>query len=181
MVTLLLSLTLFATPKELHQWKSYLMQEKTTTKIPTLYSSKNTIFPQWYSPLTLKATSGGAQFSFEVTTYKDNQWVKLPGAKAWPIMVTNSQGKKLSVLSRNNQPALLLSKGTHKIKGSFAWSKLPTSLSLPYDLALLNLSINGTPVATPLRRGNKLIFTSNQPKESIKKQRNSLKLKIFRK
>src|SRR4029453_15625524 len=68
----------------------------------------------------------------------------------WPEQV-RVDGRPAPVEERDGRPVLRLAPGTHEISGVFAWPRLPGLRAVPPETALVELTLQGRPVAFPER------------------------------
>lgn len=111
--------------------------------------------------LVLDATSG--RFTQRVQAYAPT-WLRLPGdATRWPQDV-KVDGRPAVVLARDGVPSVKLEKGDHVVSGTFAFEALPESLTIPPQLGLLTLTVNGKAVARPGRDASGLLWLQREAK-----------------
>lgn len=104
----------------------------------------------WPGTLSLTLDNSGGTFSQTLFAGQDILF-PLPGdADHWPLGVT-LDGKPAPVVPNDDAPALVVTRGEHRITGRFAWNKLPDSLAIPPETALLALTTGGARVARPAR------------------------------
>jgi hypothetical protein len=104
----------------------------------------------WPGRLELDLKAGGGTFSQSV--YTDHAlFVALPGDQdAWPQEV-RVNGQPAAVLPREGVPSVRLEAGDGLISGRLAWKELPETLAIPASTALVDLTVEGKPVAHPRR------------------------------
>ncbi|MEZ5579594.1 MAG: hypothetical protein R3F40_09410 [Candidatus Competibacteraceae bacterium] len=101
----------------------------------------------------------------------------LPGNRSyWPQDV-RLDGILIPVLERDNHPALKASPGEHELTGRFYWSALPDSIHVPPGNALLDLRVNGQPVAA-FRLEDEGVRLRQQPDAPARQD--TLDLQVFR-
>ncbi len=110
----------------------------------------------WPGRLDLALSPVGGTFSQVWQVYADS-WVPLPGDRdAWPQDVRDGDQPLPSVL-RAGVPSVKLSPGRHAIGGRFEWQGLPDGLTVPAEIGLLSLTLDGVPVPVPrVDRGGRL-------------------------
>ncbi|HMI93166.1 MAG TPA: hypothetical protein VK509_17465, partial [Polyangiales bacterium] len=75
----------------------------------------------------------------------------LPGAAGrWPLDVT-IENRPAAVIEHDGVPSLWLAPGAYAVKGRFEWPALPERLELAAGTALVELRVDGQPVAFPRR------------------------------
>ncbi|NUO71920.1 MAG: hypothetical protein HOQ10_04290, partial [Frateuria sp.] len=74
-------------------------------------------------------------------------WIALPGdARHWPVQV-RLDGQPAVVLGRDDQPMVRVSPGDHRLQGRLPWSARPSRLHVPEAIGLVELTLDGKPVA----------------------------------
>ena len=164
-------------PDPLKSWVPWVLQGEETFGCPHLAQDGEQRHCAWPGVLQLKVSSGGASFSQSWQAWRST-WVRLPGeVKQWPQNVL-LDGKPAAVLQKDDGPALLLEAGNHQITGQFSWQKVPESLALPAELALLQLEKDGKPVALPNRDESNRLWLQAEEKEKADDQ---TELHVYRK
>jgi len=109
----------------------------------------------WPGRLTLAADADGGQFSLDAHADAP-AWIALPGdARHWPEQV-RLDGQPAVVLQRDDQPMVRVSPGDHRLQGSLPWSARPARLQVPEAIGLVELTLDGKPVARLQRDGDEL-------------------------
>lgn len=134
----------------------------------------------WPARLSLDVSAAGARFEQQVTVYA-RAWVPLPGSRRhWPQNVTVDR-RPAEVVARNGGPALYLDAGEYRLAGRLAWDKRPESLPVPAGTALLELTLDGRPVAVPNLDGDGTLWLGRDGRREEGAVENTLQLKVFRK
>jgi hypothetical protein len=122
----------------------------------------------------------GGPFALSVETFADHA-VTLPGDEGhWPQAVT-VDGKPLAVMNAAGRPTAHLQPGFHNIAGRFIWDRLPAVLSMPADLALIELNVDRKPVTFPALNEQDQLWLASEPESTpIASKSDTLKLKVFR-
>jgi len=99
------------------------------------------------SKLSIQADKKGASFTLSGTRYSPGR-VQLPGdSAAWPVEVRD-RGLSIPVVGDDeDQPFVERPAGAFAITGRLTWKKRPASLSLPADIAIRQLSVDGKTAA----------------------------------
>ncbi|WP_295436652.1 hypothetical protein [uncultured Thiodictyon sp.] len=110
----------------------------------------------WPGRLELDLNQRGGSFTQRWQVYAQS-WVTLPGdTETWPQGLRDGD-QPLPVVLRDGAPAVQLTPGTHVLTGQFQWRSPPDGLSLPAEIGLLSLVLDGAPVPFPrLDRGGRL-------------------------
>lgn len=129
-------------PVPLRPWVNWVLRDLPDLGSPPAYDSAETRISLWPSRLQLDATATEAVFSLDVAVFSP-AWLSLPGSgKYWPIAVA-LDGRPLPVVERGGRPAIHLPVGAGRITGQFRWSGLPQQITLPPEIGLLDLRIEG--------------------------------------
>jgi hypothetical protein len=109
----------------------------------------------WPERLQLTVDPRGGRFAQRWQVYNDS-WVALPGdLEHWPQAV-ELDGKPAPLVAREGIPFVRLIPGTHALSGTWSWDVRPETLTIPRETALLDLTVDGTPVAQPERPDGRL-------------------------
>jgi len=145
-------------PSALKDWQGWVLHDVPEQVCPLLASpgtADGTRQCVWPGRLALQADADGARFSLQVRLDAPG-WVALPGdAHDWPQQV-RVDGQPQPVLAHRGVPSVWLTVGGHRIEGAMAWSMRPPTLAVPPSIALVDLSVDGTPVERIERNGNRL-------------------------
>lgn len=170
-------------PQELEPWRDWVLHDEKQLDCPWLMqggvgkvSSKDRRWCFWPKRLTIDSEQNSARFRFELNVYRDGLF-PLPGsAKHWPTAV-KVNGMTASLTDQNNNPMIHLKKGEHVITGKFRWSKPPTVLRVPKQVALITL--NGKP-GTFLNGRDEQLVLSRKSSKQVATQQDSLRLEVYR-
>ena len=161
-------------PAPLKPWQEWVLHgnEEQLTCIP-MYNNAADVLCAWPGRLTLTLTDEGGTFEQPWKVYSQAR-VNLPGSNDhWPTHVL-VDGKPALVQSHDNQPGLILSAGSHVVKGEFSWRSLPERMDIPASTGLVALVVNNTPVKFPeLDRQGRL-----WPKRRAREERIEDRLKV---
>ena len=164
-------------PDPLKSWVPWVLHGDETFGCPHAAHDGDARHCAWPGALQLKVSRSGATFTQDWQAYRST-WVSLPGeAKQWPQQVL-VDGKPAAVLQKDEGPAVQLEAGSHRISGQFMWEKLPESLALPAEVALLQLERDGKAVALPARDDNNRLWLQGEEKEKVDDQ---TELHVYRK
>jgi hypothetical protein len=131
----------------------------------------------WPGRLRLDLGAGGGTFALDVAADRAAD-VRLPGSpEHWPQDV-RLDGSPAPVFDRAGTPALRAAAGRHRLAGRFAWSRLPESLSVPPEVGLVDLHLDGVAVARPRRDGPGLLWL--RAGADTRGEGESLRLQVFR-
>jgi len=109
----------------------------------------------WPGRLALAADAGGGQFTLDAHADAP-AWIALPGdARHWPEQV-RLDGQPAVVLEREDHPMVRVSPGDHRLQGRLPWSARPARLRVPEAIGLVDLTLEGRPVARLQRDGDEL-------------------------
>ena len=105
-------------------------------------------------------------------------WISLPGNnQQWPKDVKVDENPTV-VIQKDNLPKIKLQPGTHTVTGSFTWHRQPEYLQIPYQSALVSLTVDNNEIDFPnIDESGRLWLKTVQKEEKIE---NRLKIEIFR-
>ncbi len=148
-------LTSVELPDPLKSWVPWVLDDAPQAGCPHVFNDANERTCAWPGALLFKASASGASFSQSWQVVRD-AWVPLPGdAKHWPQSVTVDE--KLSpVLDRSGTPSIRLRPGTRRVAGTFSWAALPESVALPTQTGMVQLELDHSAVAEPMRDDQRL-------------------------
>jgi hypothetical protein len=125
----------------------------------------------WAGRLALALDAHGGRFSqtFEMVAAEP---VTLPGgADAWPLDVKVDGKPAATTEDDDGVPAVRLAPGTHAVAGTFVWKRLPESLAVPAETALIALTLNGHAVDFPSRSDAGELFLQKEEAETREEDR----------
>ncbi len=163
-------------PPELRPWVAWVLDE-----VPHLGCAQVQGRPVCIWPGQLRLALSGNGGTFEVGVYADRPVeLRLPGdLEHWPSDV-RLDGRPAPVVDKDGAPTLRLDAGNHRIAGRFTWNRLPESLPVPAEVALLDLSIDGRRITTPRREHGGLVWLRAQGVAAAG-EGDSLRVQVFRK
>lgn len=166
-------------PKALEDWKPWVLEKYPDINCPILFNNEARSC-EWYSSISIEANDIGAKFTQRVEVYKSG-WIALPGNNGlWPHSITDNQ-TVLAPRDRDGTPEVYLTPGTHSISGSLNWLEMPRTMTIPAQMGLVQLTLNGKSVSNPAIEGsNQLWLANNQPKNATAHQ-DALSVRVFRK
>jgi hypothetical protein len=131
----------------------------------------------WPGQLKLELGTSGGTFELELLADRAAD-VRLPGsAERWPQDV-RLDGSPVPVFDKNAAPHVRASAGRHRVSGRFAWSRLPESLSVPAEIGLVALLLDGQSVPRPRRDQAGLLWLRASTESQGEGE--SLRLQVFR-
>lgn len=181
MVMLMSADLVFSSPMK--QWESWVLDNHPQYACPWIMAKDNNKACIWPGMLTLNANDKGGVFNYTVDVYEKSAFIALPGnMDHWPINVTVN-GKPAPIVERNALPHISISSDQYtsahyKISGQFQWNKRPGQLSIPQNIAVVSLAVDGKSRVVD-RRNNQLIFSSKS-NTAQKKADDSLTIEVFR-
>lgn len=164
-------------PEGLKPWCAWVLAQDEDINCALTWNGVDKRLCTWPSHLQLNADSRGADFALQGHLGKKG-WVILPGStRYWPQNVTNNGGQS-SVLRQQQRPALLLEAGSFSIRGHLFWDHLPDSIPLTPDVALLDLKLEGNPIALPAYSQGQLQLRQNHP--AVQSTDDEVTFQVFR-
>jgi len=167
-------------PAPLRPWKNWVLHGHEDVNCPAMHNDAGKRFCAWPGRLELTLNDAGGRFSQDWRVFRKG-WATLPGdGKRWPQDI-RVDGEPAVVSERGGAPAVHLVPGHHRIEGTFAWTRLPQSLTVPRTLGLVALSINDTTVAFPdLDEKGVLWLGERRGGGGSRTQQDTLALQVFR-
>lgn len=164
-------------PDALKPWEDWVLHNQEEKVCPPAFNNGNDHRCYWPTDLSLDLDAAGGRFDLNVTLYAES-WVSLPGgSKLWPQKVS-VKGVSHTVTLHSGRPALLLPAGDYSIRGTFQWARLPESLPVPPASGLVHLTLDGSAVAFPDLRANRL-WLRDQGEEAASAE-DRLELQVYR-
>lgn len=166
-------------PSALQDWQAWVLHghEQQTCALLSAPSGGSGHQCVWPTQLALAADKDGAQFKLGVHVEAES-WVALPGNRdAWPQQV-QVDGKPAVVLDRDGAPMLRLAAGDYVVQGGMHWDARPARLQMPESIALIDLTVDGKPIAQPERNDG---WITLGPGAAQQRQADALSLRVFRK
>ena len=161
-------------PRTLRDWIPWAIDGAEEQLCPAVGSSATCLWP---GRLRLTVDQRGGSFGFDFLADRTLD-VPLPGGeRRWPQGV-RLDGAPAVVLKAGEGPAVRVASGAHRIEGRFTWDRLPDSLPVPVAIALLDLTVEGQPVALPVRDEQGLLILRQGAGAAAEAE--SLTLKVFR-
>lgn len=135
-------------PEPLQPWIDWVLFDDKHHACPFFYNNFKSKRCAWPGELRLDLNDEGGVFSSNWRVFADS-WVILPGErKHWPVGVEVNDEVR-AVIERGGRPSLHLGPGRYTISGAFTWPKLPQSLAVPADTAIVNLILRGDAIQFP--------------------------------
>jgi hypothetical protein len=161
-------------PPGLRQWVPWVLDQAPALGCATVQGQAVCLWP---GRLGLALGSSGGSFDLELQADRALD-VRLPGsAEHWPQDV-RLDGAPAPVFERDGGPRLRVGAGRHRLAGRFAWSRLPESLSVPAEIGLVNLALDGQGVPRPRRDEAGLLWL--RAGTEVVGEGESLRLQVFR-
>ena len=141
-----------AVPEPLRAWREWVLHGQEFLQCPALNASRYGVAKDhicaWPGKLSIVADTKGAEFDQAWTVYAQD-WVPLPGSMDyWPSDV-RVDGKMQPVVEHDGRPTLRVAAGSHRVSGRLTWDTRPASISVPREVALVSLRVDGRPIAHP--------------------------------
>ncbi|MBO0611905.1 hypothetical protein [Thiothrix fructosivorans] len=164
-------------PEPLKPWVGWVLDGHKDLACPYLYNAEERQCA-WPGRLDLQLTATGGTFTQHWEVYGETQ-LRLPGdAQHWPQNVHRADNTPLVVTTQDGYPSITLAAGSHDISGQFVWDKLPEALFVAPATGLVQLSVNGTVIATPEFNAAGSLWLSRSPQAASE---DGLEVQVFRK
>jgi hypothetical protein len=161
-------------PPSLRPWVPWVLDQAPTLGCATVQGQTTCVWP---GRLALELGSSGGTFALDLAADRAAD-LRLPGdALHWPQEV-RLDGGPAPVFEREGGPRLRLGPGRHRVAGRFAWSRLPESLSVPAEVGVVDLRLDGQPVGRPRRDEAGLLWLRASTEAAGEGE--SLRLQVFR-
>jgi len=135
-------------PEPLRPWVKWALYGYKEQNCPFLYNNNGQSYCLWPSPLGLKLTARGGDFSQPWLVLAEG-WIPLPGdTEHWPQEVKLDNQPAL-VSERDGKPGLYRQPGSHTVSGIFLWDTLPQSLQVPPETGLVTLTLENRLIDFP--------------------------------
>lgn len=143
-----------AIPEPLRAWVPWVLDGQEHLGCPVLagstFGEPASHVCAWPGALLIDADARGARFSQAWEVLADG-WVPLPGdERYWPLDL-QVDGRPASAALREGGPAVFLRAGSYRIAGRLGWESRPASLRVPPAAGIVELRLDGQPVASPRR------------------------------
>src|SRR5690606_12584419 len=89
-----------------------------------------------------------------------------------------ANGTPVPVLEHNRLPSLRLLPGTYRLSGNYRWDEMPQRMSLPRDIGLLTLMLEGKTVESPTWDAEGTLWLKRTRSEEADKD--FLSVKVYR-
>jgi len=132
-------------PDALKPWQAFVLHGQEQTFCPLVSGNTGQRYCAWPGLLSINAenTAGGFSQQWEVL---QPSWISLPGdQKYWPLAV-KANAQNVAVIEREGRPMVWLQPGIYTVTGQWQWSRLPSSLSLAAETAVVSVAVNGKPL-----------------------------------
>ena len=168
-------------PEQLKDWEAWVLKDSENLSCPfinqTEYGNLNNHICAWPSALHIKVSPQGSEFQQSWEVLSKSVVPLLGNNKYWPSEV-KVNGKNIAILDQNNQPFIELEKGSYSVSGKLNWQQMPSSISLPSQIALVNMSINGQVINFPKVENNELWFQESTQGQA---EQETLRVRVVRK
>jgi hypothetical protein len=166
-------------PAPLDPWRDWVLKDQEFRACPLIAgrgaAAQADFACLWPGTLHLHADAQGALLRQRWTVEVEG-WVPLPGDRQhWPQQV-RVDGKAVPVVDRAG-PQLWMAAGEHELEARMIWSERPQSLRVPQSIALIDLIVDGKPVAPLQRAGDQLTLGRGK---AAAVEADSIDLRVFR-
>lgn len=122
-------------PAALRAWLPWVVRDVPDAGCPWVGSARVCVWP---GQLELSPEASAATFRIRVVADAEAM-LTLPGSRTyWPSEVRRN-GVPVATHAREGRPAVTLPAGVHTLTGTLAWSRMPDSLPVPPEIALVRV------------------------------------------
>ncbi|RIL12512.1 MAG: hypothetical protein DCC75_00330 [Proteobacteria bacterium] len=170
----------FYLPESLKPWLTWVKERN--PDLSCAYFSTGPLCT-WPGKLSLSLNSESGEFQFFVTA-DNKQSVRIPGGgEVQPYDVSglgpDGRIRPLAVTIKGDTPYVELDPGIYQIRGKFAYAKIPPYLSVPHDIGVVELNLQGLNIAFPQVSSKGQLWLRDESK-SAEPESDSLRLQVFR-
>lgn len=163
-----------AVPEPLEPWVPWVLEAHPDLACPLVGEAR---LCAWPGVLRLELDDRGG--SFELRVFADRALdLPLPGDAALFPREVSLDGRPALLRRLDAVPALALPAGEHAVRGAFRWQRLPESLPLPREIAVVDLRLRGAQVARPHREPGGLLWLAAREAEAG--EEDGLSLEVYR-
>ncbi len=167
-------------PSPLEPWRGWATHEQEYRACPLIAgatgASAADFVCAWPGVLQLAVDGDGARF-VQHWRVDAEAWISLPGdAVHWPQQAT-LDGRPVPIVDRNGRPMLRAAAGDHELRAIIPWRERPQSLSVPSQVGLVALTIDGKAVLPVQRDGDELTLGRGQ---AVAPEADRLELRVYR-
>ena len=137
-------------PAALDDWRDWVLHPHPEAACPIRDGDELVSACRWPGELQLDVDAQGARFEQSWTLYAP-QRVPLPGDTRHRPIEVEVDGRVAPVASRDEGWWLALEPGTHRVRGRIDWSRRPSTLAVPAEIALFALRVDGVALLRPER------------------------------
>ena len=135
-------------PYSLKSWQNWATWDVRNLDSPSTFNSADQRITFWPSQFSMSVNADNGKWTLLVKVFSES-WVPLPGGvDAWPLNVAANE-HPIAVVQRDDRPALQLQAGQYELSGEFKWHQIPQKISIPTEIGLLSLDVDGKRLPQP--------------------------------
>ncbi len=135
-------------PNALKPWREWVTWSDRHQICPSPFNDATQHICFWPSQLVLSTRADQGSWTLQIQVFEETS-VPLPGnADTWPMNVRTSD-KAIAVVGVAGSPTARLAKGSYELTGEFHWEEMPQKITIPAQIGVLRLSIDGQEIAIP--------------------------------
>lgn len=167
-------------PDDLEPWVPWVLEAHTPTRnCPLAGEAGNRKACIWHLPARIDVRDQRVSFNWETRLFGEGR-VRLPGDQHhWPIAVMVN-GVPQAALAEAGRPYLTLPAGDHRVQGELRYGRTPQRVTVPGDLGLIDVTINGVAATTVRRTGDTLLLAPAGDTDTAPDTRDALLVRVFR-
>lgn len=165
-------------PDALEPWEQWVLDDLKNIDCPISNKNGKRTSCVWLSRLSLNVSSATkrADFRIDGRAYANSN-LKLPSSSNRPVDVTIN-GETARVGELNGKSRIYLNSGEFRIEGRLHFDLMPRTIDVPQIAAIITLTVDGVPIATPKLEDGKLWLQSQHQSTDAKE---TLGIEVFRK
>ncbi|TWI75643.1 hypothetical protein LZ24_00694 [Desulfobotulus alkaliphilus] len=167
-------------PEPLKPWVPWVQEQDRKNICPQTADNTAESLCIWPGPLSLELEEKGGHFTIGWDVLFESA-VPLPGDAARMPRRVRVNGREEPVLLEKNRPVIYLKPGSHIIKGEFAWSALPDTLSIPPEISLIRVEKNQKAIHGLQRDTGGRLWLKARPATGEGRAQGHTEMRIFRK
>jgi len=164
-------------PAALKDWVPWVLRDHPELACPRFAGAR---LCAWPGRLELQVDRRGGRFALDVLADRELD-LPLPGStEYWPGEV-RVDGKVALMRRSGSVPTVHLAQGSHRITGTFQWTRIPAQLPVASAIGLIDLQVEGRHIVYPVRESDgSLSLETDRAAEGSEQQEDVLAIEVHR-